>query len=496
MADHIQIGDIAPRIHYTGDGVTVAFTYPFPIFQDADIAVYLDGSLQTPATHFTVTNAGQSSGGTVTFVTPPGNGVAVALVRELTIQRLSDFQAAGEFRANVINDEMDFQIAVLQQLADEIERSIRLEVSDSPSALTLPNSAGRAGRVLAFDGGGDVKTLRPNAEAHITMTAFAESLLENADASAARTALGLGDAATGGFGTEIQAFDNDLAAIAALTPTSGQALVYNGSTWTAGAIDNADDIARDMAASALAYMLAQNDAASLTGSVGKFNLSDDFEADSLTTATNATYDASGDYYVGQTASETLSTPETDTWTVPAGVTSLSVQLWGSGGGGGGGRSAGSGWYGGSGGGGGGYTSSTLSVTPGQEVSYTVGAGGGGGGQSTNGSNGNASVFGALSAGGGSGGAGQTDIIAYFVFEPQVSLTFGTDIVGKISIDGGSTWATGTWTKVDDIGSAGEEIYRLEADVSGQSGSSLVYEITTINNKEVRLHDSVGLIAIY
>ena len=55
-----------------------------------------------------------------------------------------------------------------------------------------------------------------------------------------------------------------------------------------------------------------------------------------------------------------------TWTVPPGVTEVSVRLWGAGGGGGTGASAG---------GGGGYTTGMLSVTPGETLSVMVGGGG-------------------------------------------------------------------------------------------------------------------------
>lgn len=190
MADHIQIGDIAPRIHYTGDGATLAFTYPFPIFQDADIAVYVDGDKQTLTTHYAVTGAGQSAGGSVTFLLAPGNGAAVALVRELTIKRLSDFQSSGEFRAKVINDELDFQTAVLQQLEDDIVRSVRLSASDPTASLTLPDKASRADRLLAFDANGAMTTVLPNTDTYIAVTPFGETLLDDADAAEARATLG------------------------------------------------------------------------------------------------------------------------------------------------------------------------------------------------------------------------------------------------------------------------------------------------------------------
>lgn len=63
---------------------------------------------------------------------------------------------------------------------------------------------------------------------------------------------------------------------------------------------------------------------------------------------------------------------TETFIVPAGVTSITVAVWGAGGGGGGSSVNGNG---GSGGGGGGAASRTIAVTPGDSFTYTVGAGG-------------------------------------------------------------------------------------------------------------------------
>lgn len=64
-----------------------------------------------------------------------------------------------------------------------------------------------------------------------------------------------------------------------------------------------------------------------------------------------------------------------TFTVPAGITSLTVECWGGGGGGGGNISL---TDGGGGGGGGAYSKSVLSVVPGTVYSLTVGNGGSGG----------------------------------------------------------------------------------------------------------------------
>lgn len=92
-------------------------------------------------------------------------------------------------------------------------------------------------------------------------------------------------------------------------------------------------------------------------------------------------------------------------------------------------------------------------------------------------------------------ANPSDVFGYFVIDPQQSIVMGTDVVGKLSIDGGSTLATGTWTRVGSI-ATDYEIWRLDADVSGQAGSSLVWELTTPTTKSIRLKQCGGCVPIY
>lgn len=96
------------------------------------------------------------------------------------------------------------------------------------------------------------------------------------------------------------------------------------------------------------------------------------------------------------------------WTVPAGVTKVYVQLWGGGGGGSGGNTVGQ--IHGNGGGGGAYASEYISVTPGASMSVTVGTGGSGGTGGASplaGSAGGSSTFGGVSAGAGAGAGAVT-----------------------------------------------------------------------------------------
>lgn len=114
------------------------------------------------------------------------------------------------------------------------------------------------------------------------------------------------------------------------------------------------------------------------------------------------------------------------YTVPNGVYSLRIQMWGGGGGGGGG-----GYYSACGGGSSGYIDHVMQVNPGNSYLVSVGAGGIGGIGGNTGTNGGDSRFGfgseIITAGGGAGG---------FYSVTQTSTCSGTGLgVGGIALNG-------------------------------------------------------------
>jgi len=149
MSEHIRIGDISPRVHYVADGVQTAFTFPFPVFEPGDLKLLQDGYPQ--AWGFSIEGAGRSGGGTLRFAAPPPAGAQVTILRRLKIERVTDFQSNGVLRANTLNDELDRQIAALQEVRDDVGGALRLDLSETPSGMILPMRAARANKVLGFD---------------------------------------------------------------------------------------------------------------------------------------------------------------------------------------------------------------------------------------------------------------------------------------------------------------------------------------------------------
>lgn len=136
----------------------------------------------------------------------------------------------------------------------------------------------------------------------------------------------------------------------------------------------------------------------------------------------------------------FTTVGTQNWTVPAGVTSISVVMCGGGGAGGGGSPNQGGFYGGGGGGGGFLYKNNVTVTPGATLSITVGAGGTCPDYTSNGNAGGTSQISTLSlsaSGGGGGGNGNSS--------PGSGASGGSGSgTGATSFSGGTGANAGTW----------------------------------------------------
>lgn len=127
----------------------------------------------------------------------------------------------------------------------------------------------------------------------------------------------------------------------------------------------------------------------------------------------------------------ITTTGAGTWTVPCGVTSITVEAWGAGGAGGGSTVNNNS---GDGGGSGAYTSGTFAVTAGDNIAYIIGAGGNG--STGNGTNGGDTTILGMTAGGGQGGDSNGG---------TVTGTGGTATGGTINTNGNNGTAGGSDT---------------------------------------------------
>ena len=77
MTNHIKIPDVPPIVRLVANGLQKNFEFPFPIFASEDLAVYINGTMQTSG--FDIVDAGVTAGGNVVFDTAPLNGQVITL---------------------------------------------------------------------------------------------------------------------------------------------------------------------------------------------------------------------------------------------------------------------------------------------------------------------------------------------------------------------------------------------------------------------------------
>lgn len=212
-------------------GQQIAFSFPIAATSELTVksritTTGVEATL-TETTDYTVSISGDS-GGTVTMVAAWAATYTLWVIRTTAKTQTLDLQHGGSFSAENIEDALDKSVKLAVNNADKLARTLHAPDTDSSSLdMELPNSVDRASNYLAFDANGEPTVVASVAPDTATITTWAETLLDDASASAARTTLGVA------IGTNVQAYDADLAAIAALAKTDGNIMVGNGTTWVA-----------------------------------------------------------------------------------------------------------------------------------------------------------------------------------------------------------------------------------------------------------------------
>lgn len=141
---------------YNGDDGTTQFAYDNKIFNTSDLDVYVDDVLQTLTTDYTVSGAGDETGGTVTFVTPPPSGTDnVRIERDVPDTQATDLPAAGPFPSASIEDALDKLTILIQQvaIAPLVSYTVATVPAATPAGRMIYVSDETGGAVPAFADG-------------------------------------------------------------------------------------------------------------------------------------------------------------------------------------------------------------------------------------------------------------------------------------------------------------------------------------------------------
>lgn len=118
-------------------GGTGPFSYAFRILDEDHIRVVLTDASGTETdltitTDYTVAGVGDANGGTVTLVEEPdfAGGELLTLVRNVPKTQETDLENQGGWYPEVIEDALDKLTMQTQDLAEAVERSVKVQVSD------------------------------------------------------------------------------------------------------------------------------------------------------------------------------------------------------------------------------------------------------------------------------------------------------------------------------------------------------------------------------
>lgn len=145
------------RVQYNGDDSTILFpvTFVFWNLDDPQATLADSDGVETTwvrGTHYTM-SGGSGLSGTLTVITSPtdytpATGETLTIVSDLANTQPSVFPLGGPFPTNVLEQQLDQIVRQVQQISEEIDRSIRLKVSSSESDVFIDDLLGNAAKFL------------------------------------------------------------------------------------------------------------------------------------------------------------------------------------------------------------------------------------------------------------------------------------------------------------------------------------------------------------
>ena len=175
----INLANNNPRIEYTvAQGVVqTVFTVPFEYFEDADVSIYVDGVKKSLGADYTL-SGGDGSTGVLTFVagspqqvTGGVGGSEVSIVRDVALERTTDFASSGYINRVALNTQLDTIVAQVADLDDRVSRSLHLNDSVVGPDMLLTDA--RKGKIISFnETTGAVETNQTIADFEIAVTAI------------------------------------------------------------------------------------------------------------------------------------------------------------------------------------------------------------------------------------------------------------------------------------------------------------------------------------
>lgn len=184
------------KVNYSATGLSV-YAIPFYFSANAHVKLYVNDVLKTLNTHYSVTGAGITSGGVLTFlVTPPTSGV-VTIIRDIPLKQENTFNEGGQFSSITIEGMFDKLTHISQQIDEKTDRAIKMPLSSTtidpqisgtitPGALIQVNATndGLETGISVLDYSGQLLAMKNAAEAAASLSVLSQIAANAAEVAA------------------------------------------------------------------------------------------------------------------------------------------------------------------------------------------------------------------------------------------------------------------------------------------------------------------------
>jgi len=215
MAD-FTITDVHRKKQYTvgSSSQEGPYAFTFRVNSGSDLAVYVNSTLKTLTTHYTVSLS--SGSGSITFASGqfPSEDDIVTILSADTIQRTTAYSTGGSMTASSLETELDDQVIFDQQMSENISRSIQLSPytkrttsgTGTSGELIWPydnTASNNANKIVAYDSNGTAleSIAKPGTSVSVSTVGAGGSATATYNTTTGAFAFGLPTGATGATGS-------------------------------------------------------------------------------------------------------------------------------------------------------------------------------------------------------------------------------------------------------------------------------------------------------
>jgi len=214
MAD-FTITDVHRKAQFTvgSSNQQGPYAFTFRVNSGSDLAVYVNSTLKTLTTHYTVSLS--SGSGSITFASGqyPTEDDIVTILSADTIQRTTAYSTGGSMTASSLETELDDQVIFDQQMSENISRSIQLppytkrttSSTGTSGELYWPydnTASNNANKIVAYDSNGTAleSIAKPGTSVSVSTVGVGGSATATYNSTTGAFAFGLPTGATGATG--------------------------------------------------------------------------------------------------------------------------------------------------------------------------------------------------------------------------------------------------------------------------------------------------------